>query len=146
MLMIERSSVKFYSCSWIQSCFCFLLQLKNISPSMFSDVLLPKVALCVCSRVLLLVTSEESLQLKWKWCWRQFCWSALAVCPSRQMENYAVKFCSSISTHHLQPYKTTWAGGLQFRIDLFLFIYLLFYFFGPPKVVRVTTIDLWKSP
>lgn len=71
--------------------------------------------------------------------------SVLAVCPSRQMENHAVKFRSSISTQHLQPYKTTWAGGLQFRIDLFWFSFF-FFFFGPPKVVRVTTIDLWKSP
>lgn len=59
MLVIERSSVKFYSYSWSLSCFCFLFQFRNVSPSVFSDALLPKVALCICSRVLLLVTSEE---------------------------------------------------------------------------------------
>lgn len=52
--------------------------------------------------------------------------SVLAVCPSRQMENHAVKFRSSISTQHLQPYKTTWAGGLQFRIDLVWFSFFFF--------------------
>lgn len=71
--------------------------------------------------------------------------SVLAVCPSRQMENHAVKFRSSISTQHLQPYKTTWAGGLQFRIDLFWFSFFFFFLWSSQSGKSYNNWSLQKS-